>query len=124
MCTGLFHLVVCVSRKPNITPRSERLDCHLVHVNSIIPNNLRICPVVDKHGGQLSGKKKRETEVKMKEKKGCRCLLRQSTIKILGKRDGGGRATVVHLITFVPPPLNLQVQTFPFTDALGGFYDP
>lgn len=43
---------------------TERLDCRWVHVNSIIPNNLRICPVADKHGGQLSEKKKeRETEV-------------------------------------------------------------
>lgn len=74
----------------------ERLDSGMVHVNSIIPNNLRICPVADKHESQLSGKKKKKTSEKREKKGCCRWLLRRSTIKALAAK---GSVTVVHLIT-------------------------
>lgn len=70
--------VVKIEHRPSI----KRLD-YRVHVNSIIPYNLRICHVADKHGGQLSEKKKE------REEKGCRWLLWQSSIKSHNERDGG-----------------------------------
>lgn len=82
----------------------ERLDSGMVHVNSIIPNNLRICPVADKHESQLSGKKKKKNE-REKRKEG---LLPVAFTTIddkspRGERVGDGGPPHYAFVRYPPP---------------------
>lgn len=97
-------------QKTKHRPSIERTETwrRWVHVNSIIPNNLRVCHVTDKHGGQFSGggwggNQKRQTEREScAGEKSCRWLLRRSAIKT--SIDAAEGTAAVHLITFIHLP--------------------